>query len=413
MKKNLLLVTCLFLFFSVNSQIIDTVSISAGYTDQVWYSLENGEQRRSSQTNWDIAFDIKPMGTSIHINSANGVMLWAYPNADTSGWSTIDTSGISSWQPKYNSDTTWSIGAFDKGMTGHPFDFGWGKYNLTTHIVSGDSLFVIKLTNGDFKKLWIERLVNETYEFKYANLDGSNTVDVSLAKAAYPGKMFAYYSLQNDSIIDREPLKANWDLTFTKYTEFIPIPYGVTGILTNSNVEVAQVNNVDVASYNNYGTASFTTRFNEIGYDWKSFSMGNGYVIEDSLLFFVKTDSNKIWKIVPTGFGGSADGNFMFSKEEIISVGLQENKHESLNLKIYPNPATNGNVHILYDIKHFVADATLSLYDISGKRIFGSELNKSIGFHDFRMNVEGLKAGMYFISIYSKGKSIQRKLIIQ
>lgn len=415
MRKYLLFLSSLLFCFSSNSQtIVDTVSISAGYADQVWYSLENGEQGRTSQSNWDLAFDVSGFGTSIRINSANGLMLWTYLQADTSGWSSVDTSGIFNWKANYNSDSSWAIGAFDKGASSNdPFDVGWGIYNMSNHIITGDSLFVIKLADGSYKKLWIENLTSGAFNFRYADLDGSNEIDTSISKSAFAGKMFAYYSLQNDTAIDREVAIADWDITFTKYTAFLPIPYAVTGMLTNSNVEVAQVENVDVLSYNNYGGANFTSRINEIGYDWKSFSMGSGYSIEDSLLYFVKTDSNEIWKIVPLAFGGSANGNFIFSKEKITSVGLEEEQLEKLSLTIYPNPASVQNLHVLYDVKHFVDDVSLTLHNIRGKIIYSAVVGRTIGLHDLRMNIEELPAGMYFISMESEGQRIQRKLIVQ
>ena len=50
-------------------------------------------------------------------------------------------------------------------------------YNLATHHIIGDSLFIIKTVDGNWKKLWLEKKVSGEYLFKYANLDGSNMIN--------------------------------------------------------------------------------------------------------------------------------------------------------------------------------------------------------------------------------------------
>ena len=223
----------------------DTVSLGTGYTNQLWYSLPNNEQGTAPKNNWDLMFDVSGFGSSIHINSITGTQLWRYTAADTSGWPTLDTAGIDGWTPLYNSDTSWIFGAFDKGMVfSNPNDLGWGVYNSITHIVTGDSLYVIKLASGAYKKLWIQSLASGNYNFKYANIDGSSQQSGTIVKSAYSGKNFAYFSLQSNMALDREPASANWDLLFTQYTAFIPSPYTVAGVLLNVGVTAAQANGI-------------------------------------------------------------------------------------------------------------------------------------------------------------------------
>ena len=91
--------------------VTDTVMLGAGYTNQVWYSLGNDEQGSASKNNWDLAFDVVNIMSSIHINSASGAMLWNYPKGDKSAWASVDTNGLSTWNPRYNTDTSWAVGA--------------------------------------------------------------------------------------------------------------------------------------------------------------------------------------------------------------------------------------------------------------------------------------------------------------
>jgi uncharacterized protein YjbI with pentapeptide repeats len=417
MKRILLpLVTALMFTSRTNAQsVIDTVSLGAGYANQIWYSLQNDEQGSAPKNNWDIAFDVSGYGSAIHINSIIGTELWKYPHADTSGWSTVDTSGISTWPKLYNSDTSWSIGAFNQGMNNNnPFDLGWGIYNQITHNVTGDSIYIIKLSNGAYKKIWIVNLSGGTYSFKYADINGANLQNATLTKSNFTGKNFGYYSLQNNASLNREPLSANWDLLFTQYTSIYPITYTVTGILHNKGVQVAEVNNIaDVATYNNWSAHSFNTAINEIGYDWKTF-VAPSFVIKDSLIYFVKTVSGDIWKVVHIGFGGSSTGNFIFSKEKLSSVGIKdETGNTNAIVSIYPNPSIGGSTTIVYNFENIVTSAILNIYDLSGKIIYSEQLNNNSGLHTYNLNTTSLNAGLYIVSIDVDGRRLQQKLIIR
>ncbi|HIP31124.1 MAG TPA: hypothetical protein EYG86_00025, partial [Crocinitomicaceae bacterium] len=113
-------------------------------------------------------------------------------------------------------------------------------------VITGDRIFIIKLADGTYQKLIIEMLQGGVYTFKYADLDGENEVSASLTKSDYDGKNFGYYSIQNNTVLDREPVSPEWDLLFTKYVVDLGggFLYGVSGVLANVNVQVAQANGV-------------------------------------------------------------------------------------------------------------------------------------------------------------------------
>lgn len=415
MKRILLTSVCaMALLVSKAQVVIDTVSIGATYANQKWYSLQNDEQGSSPKNNWDIAFDVSGFGSSIHINSVIGTQLWKYPTADTSGWATLDTIGITTWAKLYNSDTSWAVGAFDKGIViSNPFDLGWGVYNSITHIVTGDSLYIIKLSSGAYKKLWIQALGSSVYTFKYADLSGANLQNASLTKTTYTNKIFGYYSLQTNTALDREPASANWDLVFTQYTTFIPSAYTVSGILSNKGVRVAEVKPIsNPNSYVNWSAHTFKTPINEIGYDWKAFS--GVWTIEDSLIYFVKTNAGDIWKIIPSGFGGSSTGNYIFSKEKLSSVGITELNGEKIaSLTVYPNPSNQDFVNIIYDVQKQITQVALKVYDLTGKEIFADELNTMQGLYNYTLNTNSYTKGIYLINLYVDGKVVTQKLIKQ
>ncbi len=394
---------------AVNSQTIDTVSTGAGYANQVWYSLANDEQGSAPKTNWDIAFDATPFGAALLANTITGTTVWVYAAGDTADWSTLDTAGLSTWTKYYNSDTTWSIGAFNQGASS-TFDMGWGIYSSITHYVTGDSIYVVKLANNTYRKLWIMQLANGAYQFRYATLDNSSDQIVSLDKINYPGKNFAYYSMQNNAALDREPVNTNWDLQFSQYTAFIPSPYTVTGVISNIGVTVAQAMpvNVNTTLWTNY---SFVTAINEIGYDWKTLNMSTfTFDITDSLVYFVQTQTGDIWKVIFTGFGGSANGNYIFSKELISLAGTSEQEQASF-IEIYPNPA-NENATITYSTKAN-EEVLITVTDLTGKIYYQQQQSDNAGLQQCALSTSEWATGMYIVTLQSEGKVQSKKLIVQ
>ncbi len=407
----LILLTPTFIYgqLSVN----DSISIGVSYFNQSYYNMSNGEIKNVDNTNWDIAFDVSAFGSSIRTNGQTGILLYTYPNGDISNWSTtIDTSGISTWSALYNSDTSWHLGAFDRNMTSAPEDLGWGIYNPITHHVNGDSLFIIQLSNEQWKKLQITNLVSGTYNFKYANLDGSNEVTDMVTKSSYVGKNFVYYSLQTQAVMDREPNNTDWDIVFTKYvSELFPgIYYGVVGVLHNVGVKSSMVYPISSPStYTNYSAHVMETEINTIGYDWKKFNMTTfQYDIRDSLCYFIKDLSEDVWRVIFTGFEGDSSGNISFTKE-LLATCVIENANQPVSFAIYPNPAITS-INLVLDTKN--NNNEISIFDLSGKLILKKRIEDA-GFSSENLPIDNFKSGIYNISLKSEDSVVNKKLIIK
>lgn len=416
MKKFIKTITILLITSACHAQSnLDTVSLGPSYLNQVWYSLENDEQGHEPKSNWDLAFDVAGFGTSIHTNSANGVMLWTYPYGDTAMWSAIDTTGIAEWTAQYNSDTTWSLGAADRGIVASiPYDVGWGIYNPITHIISGDSLFIIKLANGDYKKLWIINVAGGGYNFKYSDIDGNNLNTVFLSKSNYTGKNFAYYSIESNTEIDREPVvSAEWDLLFTQYTTFIPTPYNVAGVLSNKEVEIAQVDDLnDPVSYTDWGQHNMTPDINEIGYDWKAFT--GAWMLEEDRVYFIRSRTGDIWKVIFTGFGGSGNGNYIFTKEKLSTVNIDaKDSQPNLSFMLYPNPSHSSEVNVAINLFGSYSAVEIELFDLSGRRVLNERLPNTPGFHILNLKLKDIDSGVYVTILHIDNQMIQKKLIIK
>jgi hypothetical protein len=395
-------------------QIFDVVSINPGYTNQSFYSMANGEVSNVSNLNWDLAFQIAGWQATILVNGKNNVRLFR-SGQDVNSWSSItanDTIGVlNSSNELFNQDTSWWSGAFNiTNDASNPFDLGWGVYDFVTHTVLGDSLYFIKLSNGTVKKLWIQSLQNSIYNFAYADVDGSNEVNAQLNKMNFPGKNFVYYSIANGASLDREPNKYLWDLTFMQYMSTIPLTYKVTGVLANDSVTVAKVYPVDVATATPWG-ANYSKYINTIGYNWKNYDFNtNSWLIEDSTVFFINSRPGGLWKMVFTAFGGSANGNYEFYKEQVSATGLNENGGKPALLNLYPNPA-----HDRLQLTLFTAmpnpDNRIELFDVTGKEQSVIALDGQ-GLQTISVPLTSLAPGVYVVRVVVEGIASTQRFIV-
>jgi hypothetical protein len=297
----------------------DSVTMSAGYANEVYYSFATGIVLTGPRATWDIAFRTQLRSSSILTNDGAGVVLYTYPKADTTGWASVDTNGLSGWKPMFNDPTDWENGAFSRHAKGHP-DYGWGVYNDVTHNLTGDSIFIIKLRDGSFKKIWIVKKYSaqDIFVFKYANLDGSNEQNISENISSLTATDFSGYSLQTNSRVSFEPLKKSWDILFTKYMSVQPdgSPYLVTGVVSNDSVKTKKFHPVAL-TYSDYNPGAWDSTRSPIGWDWKQFDMTTfSYKIVDSTVYFIKPVAGGVYKLNFTGFSGSTTGVIKFDIEQ-------------------------------------------------------------------------------------------------
>jgi len=417
MKKILPLIFNLIFFLNLYGQGQNNqISLNPGCTNQSFYNMQNGEVINTQNNDWDIAFSTDPFSSTIRTNDGHGVELYTYHLGDTNSWNSINPNTINILiNPMNNSDTSWEIGAFDKNKT-TGFDYGWGVYNLQNHNILGDSIYIIKTVNGNWKKLWIEKKAAGAYHFRYANLDNSNQVNQNLPTSTYSTKKFVYYSLDQDLIMDREPTINSWDITFTKYITDYPfqgafMPYSVTGVLSNSGIKVAEADNIiNPLSYTNYSGHNFENKINTIGYDWKTFN-GGAYVIDPDKCYFIEDYNQNIWRLVFTNFTGSSTGNIEFNSELIASPSTDIQNIESIStFTTYPNPVPFGqDITLIYEVKS--NNAIVSINDISGKQVYCSTLNNR-GLMTQYIPTNTLKKGIYIISINIDSDIVTKRLAI-
>lgn len=398
---------------ALNAQVVlksDSVTMGQYYANEIYYSMKNGETSSFVRNSWDIAFRTKIMSSSIITNDGTSVVLWSYPKADTAGWAIVDTSGLYTWTRMFNDPTNWEDGAFSRNAQGHP-DYGWGRYNDQTHDVVGDSLFIIKLRDGSFRKLRIIRKnsVNNIYYFRVANLDGTSQQDLSVNCNNYITKDFVGFSLETNLAVDYQPVKADWDIVFTKYMSIQPggQPYPVTGVLSNEGVKSKKFFPVSL-DYVDYTIGSWDSTRSSVGWEWKYIDTNYVYHIVDSTVYFVKSLGGDIYKLVFTKFAGSSTGVIVFETAKVAGLGIT-GKTISEELSIYPNPAVN-QFQVSYN-RVSAEPALLELSDLAGRILERRSLES--GLSQLSFDVSGLGSGIYFIRISSPEGSVSKKVMIR
>jgi len=388
---------------SVFAQTNESVTMGASYANDVYYSFANGTVKTESHSNWHLAFTTKIVDASVLINEGIGVELYV-ASSDTSDWATLDTTGMA-WNALHNSPKTWTEGAFNDGAGNHP-DYGWGTYNNITHNVIASKIFVLKLPNGDYKKMIIDRMVtNGNFEFRMANLDGTAAISKTLSKSAYSTKNFFYYDVVADMVVDREPATATWDLLFTRYLEEV-IPgswYPVTGVLINNSVTGAKAEMVDTntVDWNNY---TQTDSISIVGSNWKSFNNTTfQWVLDDSLAYFVAAKDGNLYKMVFKGFAGSSTGEIIFSTSVASSIGIDE--ADISTVSVYPNP-TRGFVNIATTSEE---KASVEIIGLNGAIIQTTILENGAG----KINLQALKSGLYLVRVIQNANVNVSRIIVQ
>jgi hypothetical protein len=413
MKKGLLL-SFLGLAAISNAQLVqDSVTMGAGYANNIWYSLENDEQGTAqAANNWDLGFATSispsnPLAASIIFNNKIGA-IYAIPGTDGTDLATADTTGLYTWATLYNSELTWSEGALNAASAGGT-DYGWGNYDAVNHTgIVANRVFAIKYSNGSCKIFTVSlSFMNSEYTVDYSNADHTASGTAAVSITPYATKNYIYYPLAG-AVIDREPASVSWDLLFTQYAANMgaPYPYNmVTGILHNVGVEVAEVHPVNNPETDmTFSSVTYSEDINTIGYDWKTYA--GSYTIADSLVYFVKDKDGDYWRLIMTGFSGSTLGKTVFKKEKVTSLSVAEN--QALISGIFPNPAVN-TVTVLVDSK---SNATVRVMNLTG-HIFFESSTSSEALEAMSISTADFTNGIYMVEVSNGTAATTQRLVVQ
>ncbi len=426
-KFFLLVFTVLFGFFTVNAEEVE-INLTQGYALDIWWHPVNGVIKSEPRDNWDIAFQTGQKG-AIWINSQKGMKLWVVPASDHETFLTyIDTTGMSSsWETFNNSVETWDIGAFncdkDGFVTGG--DFGWGAYNMATHNILGDKVFVIKLADNSYRQIFIESLASGTYTVKWADLKGDNETTLVVAKGDYATKNFVYATMADQKIIDREPAKDTWALLFGKYTGMVmtqagtKAPYSVTGVRSNAGYYCAKLTDVDPIAVKapELTAENYSTSITTLGDDWKKLNADFTYSIPNRVAYFITNEAigtadAKVDKIVFKSFAGSATGKMTFLLNP--TAGNVDYSFNNNDINVYPEVISKNSVlNFEYNFENIPNFVNVKIIDMSGREAISQKFENISAKGNLSMNIPAIANGVYFAIVETNNALYSYKIIVE
>jgi len=407
-----------------------TIDITDDRTQDAYYDFQENQAVNIKSDNWDISF-LNSLSSAISINGGHGVRLWHVTDGSIDDFNApLDTAGkFEIWEEQFNSTETWDIGAFNLGLNGfadeNPGEFGWGQYSQT--VISGTELFVIKLRNGDYKKIAIDELSTGIFYFFYSDLNNENVKNVDITKSNYADKLHVAYDLEMGEVVDREPMQEDWNLVFGKYIQIVEgegvvQPYPVVGVRSNKGVKVAQLDDVEIVDdkFELPSEINFTNMITEIGHDWKelNFSTFEYDIVEGRVYIAQKFATNENNDEVPVSepvairFDNFAGGSFTFKTDD-VSLSVKHNDYDNSQFAIYPNVVSKGdNINMIYSGTD-MGVANLSVYSSTGGLVISKsvELNKNLQIND--INASNMSAGVYFVRIENNNSIYTQKFIVK
>ncbi len=405
----------------------DSVLMGTGSANDVFYSLQNGTVKTENNKNWHLAFSMSPSDSASILanhNEGNNFVKVYNIHKGSADWSTVSLADTAAAMICYNNDKGWYQGALNALPRSSVFSFGWGTYNMVSHNVFGDSLFIIK-ANNVFYKVAIDSLqsMQMNYFIRVENLTtpGATVVDTIMKGMAYASNIFAYYNLATGTDSVREPASNTWDLVFNRYNSFVdqgsgPIPYSVVGGLSNKGIKVAKANGVHVdTAFAHYGDYVMpwpidSAMISAVGYNWKSYTPPGPWIVPDSISYFINDKSGSLYQLQFTGYNGSVQGKIYLRKRLVAATAVNDVSSLISRYEFYPNP-TQNEINIALDSKDNT-DARLSLTSMSGQVVFSSTLTINTGLNAYTVSTANYPAGHYILSVKGSHTNISEKIVV-
>ena len=424
MKTRLLISLCLLsgLFSKslaqtdANGYTTVNATMGSGYQNRVFFDFSANQLTSQPANTWDVAFYRNgTMAYGTRINDAQAIETYQ-ASTDPTQWDNIDVANIGTWgSPLYNPDQTeyFEKGAFEQATLSCSIPTGWGCYNMGTHHIDGKTIYVFKYPDGSYIKFMITDYYGG-YTFKYSKLV-SGTWGTTVTKTIANGTtdaFFNYYSLINDAeVLNLEPSRTAWDIMLTRYWTFYnnALMYRMSGIIQSPNISVAKTTETqETASATLPAATEFKKVITTIGHSWKP-TTG---LIPDVVYYF--KEGSTYYRMYFTQNGGTSTGNMYFKYKDVTNILSTSDVKAKVSFGMYPNPAPNKQVTLLYDVKQGNDNkGVISLLDTSGRIVYETEISKKQGFFKKELDLNHLNPGVYMVTLKVGTYSETKKLILK
>lgn len=262
------------------------VEMGADYRDQIFFDLGSQSIVASNLKDiWDLGFESSLDGWHVVLNSARGGAVWRTGQTD---WNAITDTLGASW--KYDAPT------------GNLDSTAFGDYRGGEEVLVLDRGYNHEGVHTGFRKIRIKGVSAAEYEVMSAELDGAEETEFIVPKDE--NLNFVSVSLDQNTVVEIEPDKEDWDLLFTQYTYIFddpPLAYLVTGVLSNRNKVGIAVNlekPFEELSFEDAEDADFKQTIDRIGYNWKEYDFGTGsYQVFSNINYLIRDTEGRYFKL--------------------------------------------------------------------------------------------------------------------
>jgi len=325
----LLLATTLTSCFDEDSYIIKPVPINdinipySVYEYQTYFSLNDTMIiSHNSYADWDIGFESSPTGFHIILNTSK--FMYA-GNTNLSDFTAV-TSNVADTMIYDRSS-----GNLDSTAIGN-----WVDFSDPLNPIYPKKVYIINRGVNEsgvpfgYKKIVFEKLENNIYYIRFANLDNSDEHYFEIPKNSSVN--FVLFSFDNGGNLNtQQPDKDLWDLNITKYSTIlfdnnnVATPYLVRGVLINNGLSVAMdtINTFGSININNISSYTFSTKQDAIGYSWKVFN-GDDYVVLYHYNYIIKDRNNNYFKLRFTNFKNTDVNDVLYGSNGYPSFEMEK-----------------------------------------------------------------------------------------
>jgi len=270
--------------------ISQTLRMGSDYSTQYYYDLTNQKVVHTSKVNsWHLAFESGEDGETVFINGGNGMGLIKTNKTDFREVSSNDYAGITWLQDNPN------------GIEKEAAFAGWNQNEL-----SRNTIYIVRLdgSNQNIVTVKLREVTSTYFQFEVGDLTHGKLGAYQINKE--PTRMYTYFNLEDlEERKDVEPIKESWDLLFTRYgftfyNETPPLPYIVTGVLTNPNSKAYKDSlnsfyDIDAGILTN---CELSPHRDIIGYDWKYYDFDLGiFHIRQDYNYIIRTQNENCFKL--------------------------------------------------------------------------------------------------------------------
>jgi len=282
--------------------ITDTIELTETYGNQVYYSLGDSNNVKTNLKDlWDLGFESTPSGWRVILNSSC-FMKSAFLEGQDFGFPVDTTGAVWLFNP--------SDGSADSVAIGKWFTTDGNDTIGTNRLLLIDRGIDEFGNSRGYSQLVIDSLIQGTYYFRVAKMNGENAQKFSVTKSGNAN--YSLFSISSPVTGISEPERTQWDLLFSQYTTMLytdlgePYPYLVTGVLLNPTlVEVAvdSITPFEDVDFEKAKSMTFTRQADRIGYDWKRYDFTAGtYTVNSDLIYIIRDTKGYYYKLRFIGF---------------------------------------------------------------------------------------------------------------